>query len=282
MLTDNNKKVSLDDLIDNFQQDDELFFPEDLSTNQKEETITSEEEEEVYGQSEKEESVEQPPQEGDNTSDENNETEETPFHKHPRWQKKVEEANELRRKLAEYESRVAPEKEHVHTQDSELPQWWKDIAGDDERSAKAYQELTKNLTEQAAQKLVESQNKQQQEQQQFVAKINSELQAIDDTFGANLLENPDDRTDFLNFVEELSPKDNSGKIIGLPNFNTAYRAWNAERTIEKERVEESKPKPNTIIRKQVSDLTKNANTTAKTEKKVVDVSRMNWSDWRNI
>ncbi len=284
MLTDKTKTVSLDDLISNFEQDDELFSPEDLTKNRKEEQSEELEEEELYDDKEKEESDEQPPQEGDNTLDENNEPDEIPFHKHPRWQKKIEENNELRRKIAELESsRVSP-KENVHTPDETLPDWWVEIAGNDDKSARAYNELTKNLTQKAIQEMSLSQMKKVEEEQRFVNTITSNLQTIDDTFGTNLLDesNTAERTDFLNYVEELSPKDENGKITGLPNFQKAFKAWNAEKQIQKEKQEESKPKPNTIIRKQVSDLTKNSSQTPKTEKKSIDVSKMSWSDWRNL
>jgi hypothetical protein len=179
-------------------------------------------------QPEKEPEVAEPvvvetPEEGVNTPEE-----QIPFHKHPRWIEREQELEELRAfresvepKLSEFEQFKARQE----PTNEEIPAWFSELYGDNEKAWKAYAEHEKDREEQLERRAIERIEQRQQEAQaesqkweKFVENGFESLESKGRKFNRNeltnfMLENPitdgNNNLDFeksLNLFEKLNPQ----------------------------------------------------------------------------
>jgi len=161
--------------------------------------------------------------------------ENTPFHKHPRWQKMQKELRELRELKTKAETTPAPAPAASTT---EVPVEWLQMYGDtdDTRKAWAHQSsINEKLVQQAEERAynrmkTEFENRQSQEKQ-FEQMIESNFEEIEDSFGVDLSSNTPAarkaRTEFLELVQKLSPKDASGAITAYADFPSTWEIYAA-------------------------------------------------------
>ena len=260
--------------LENSGEENSIF--QELSNKGKPEMKDTEEPKESITEEPKEEPKEEPMKEGEDTPHDSEE-ENVPFHKNSRWIKREKELKDLRMKVAEMELKKETQAQAIT---NEVPDWWVTLAGDSQESKQAYDQLMKTSTQKAIDALKEESQSKSKEEGKLVSTITSNLESIEDKFGVDLLSDKSEkeRTDFLNYVEKLASKDDNGKIV-FPNFEATFELWQAKNELEQKSKEDSKPKPNTALRKQVASLSVKSNdVTHQPKKKVINFNSWNWRD----
>lgn len=260
--------------LENSGEENSIF--QELSNKGKPEMKDTEEPKESITEEPKEEPKEEPMKEGEDTPHDSEE-ENVPFHKNSRWIKREKELKDLRMKVAEMELKKETQ---TQTTTNEIPDWWVTLAGDSQESKQAYDQLMKTSTQKAIDALKEESQSKSKEEEKLVSTITSNLESIEDKFGVDLLSDKSEkeRTDFLNYVEKLASKDDNGKIV-FPNFEATFELWQAKKELEQKSKEDSKPKPNTALRKQVASLSVKSNdVTPQPKKKVINFNSWSWRD----
>lgn len=308
----NTKKVSLDEAFENFPAENESVDLDEITGKPRvksgqesasiddvleEDETESEDEKETENDESNEDQEEdgEPSQGGEDDSAEEDDEVPSDFHKSPRFQRLYQELKGLRRTTAEQavaiedlkNGRNGKKEEAPEGQDAQLPKWWTDIAGNDDVAKNSFREMRAYMTEQAIKdmthQLAQEAEETQKANQKLIDTIATNLKEVEDKFGVKLLseESKKDRDEFLNYIEELAPKNAQGQInfAALPNFVPAYEAWKAKKGSKAE----PKPKPNTIIKKKVASLTKQSSSSgsdAGDKPKRPNPAKYGWSGWR--
>lgn len=95
--------------------------------------------------------------------------------------------------------------------------------------AEVLKETTKKAKEEALREIEERQAKLIDQQKQFESVIDSELESIEDQFNVDLTSNSPaakkTRSEFLEIVQKLSPKDEDGSITSYADFGSAFELY---------------------------------------------------------
>lgn len=159
-----------------------------------------------------------------------------------KWQKERESniaLNERLRVLAE----VKEEKESKKV-DSEVDPRLIEIFGKEEAGLKLAKHFTEVLLdtkaearEEAIREIESQQEKVLEEQKGYEDQIDQELEAIEDTYNVDLTSNTPQarksRKEFLEMVQQLSPKDSDGTITGYADFGSTFEMYQRLSTPEK-------------------------------------------------
>lgn len=172
----------------------------------------------------KEEETESPPHQGDeevkeaepseNTDDEDK----VPFHKHPRFKELIEERNELRRQFEELRTTVDTVQQKIVPQNQEetIPQWFKGVYGDDVAMWKDYQsyeqEKLSKMKESIYQEQQDSQKKYEESVKRWEGYSKDQMQALEDE-GKSF-----DKNELMKVVLDYQPTDKQGNF----DFKKAY------------------------------------------------------------
>lgn len=156
-----------------------------------------------------------------------------PFHKNPKVQRYID--RQVRKALDSQEKPTTGNQREISNVDKETGPTadWLMAYGDSEESRKAWnvqQHLMQKAIIQAKEEaLNEFQSKIQQEklaEQQFEEFINTSLESIEDTYDVDITSNSPSakkaRTEFLELVRKLSPKDEYGNITNYADFNEVF------------------------------------------------------------
>lgn len=154
---------------------------------------------------------------GANNQEENN----VPFHKHPRWIEMRDEKARLEARLAELESRQqqpAPQQEAPRetAHGSKIPDWFVKLYGENYEAYEAYQEHVREERKAIRDSLEQEERQRAETQRAEAERWNSwakrSMETIDERHGANLMSDESRRKDFLSFVLKYKPTDDSGNI----------------------------------------------------------------------
>jgi hypothetical protein len=164
-------------------------------------------------------------------------TDDVPFNENPKIQKfiKRQVAKGIQEAL-----QSAPQPQRVDTIDnktnSEVPAEWIAMYGDNEDSRKAWGFQSKLLndyknqaTEDALIKFRSEQERGQAEVRQFEQTITTEVENIEDVYGVDLTSNTAEakkaRSEYLDLVQRLSPKDADGNITSYADFDQVWQIY---------------------------------------------------------
>lgn len=190
------------------------------------------------------------PVEGVNTPEDN-----IPFHKHPRWIERENELNSLKEQNEQTARELAEFREQrKESADTQVPEWFQELFGDNEVAYRKYEEHEKARTEEIKQRVI-------QEQEQARVQATQETQKWNQWVTQNLdrLEAEGkqfDRNKLINTMLEYKPTDENNNF----DFRAGYKIYEA---LEAKEVDPAK----SLARKQLADT---ASTTSKGEKKVQD------------
>ena len=189
---------------------------------------------------------------------------EEPFHKHPRFKKIVEE----KRKSEEEVARLLEENDRLKNntttpEDEGLPSWWVELYGNDDASKRAWSiqikredELVKKAKQETLKEIKEEEARRVEESKKWDDRIEEELSTIEDQFKADFSSDKPEakkaRTEFLEIVFDLSPKDDKGNILAYAPFDKAYEYY----TIKNGK-QEKKEDPAIQKRKDIASLSMN-------------------------
>lgn len=245
--------MSLTDFAANLQQEGEPALGdkafEGLGTPPEQKTEEEVKETPPTPPVEKETKTEQPPQEGDNTLDENK----LPFHKHPRWIKTQEELRQLKEYKASTEPRIqtyesviakmAPT-ETAKRSLPPMPEWFTAVYGKNEDMWGKQVEFFDGLKAQARQEFIDEQIKQNNEakaeNERWTGWVKDSLQSLHDD-GLEFDEN-----ELQKVALDYLPTDLEGNI----DFRKAYEIMNKLKSVE-----QAPQKEKTEARKQIADMT---------------------------
>lgn len=118
------------------------------------------------------------------------------------------------------------------------------------RAAKLFQEMRledRQAAKDEALREIEERNKQAQtEQRQYEEMIDSELEGLEDQFDVDLTSNAPAarkaRKEFLELVQELSPKNENGELTDYADFGKTFELYQRSRTTEKSSADTTKAK----------------------------------------
>lgn len=127
---------------------------------------------------------------------------------------------------------------------NEVPAEWIALYGDTPEAKKAWQmeeRLISRAKEEAKAEALEEfesrQNRVVQEQKQYEQQIDSELEALEDTYNVDLTSNAPSarkaRREFLEMVQSLSPKDEAGNIADYADFSSTFEVYQKTRQQDK-------------------------------------------------
>ncbi len=214
------------DFFNNLKKDDDKRFnTEDLFSEDKKSEALQEDKDE-------------PSQEGDNTPAEDN----VPFHKDRKIQRYIERQAEkiIKERLGDQPTKAV---EPSTPTSSEIPSEWLLMYGDtpETREAWKYQsQLLEKVKQQAKQEAMAEFDsrfqKQAEEEKKYEGFITSGLESIEDSFGIDLTSNSPaakkDRTQFLELVAKISPKDEAGNVLNYADFESTWELYQATKQLE--------------------------------------------------
>lgn len=187
----------------------------------------------------KEEVKKEEPKKGENTP----EIENIPFHKHPRWIEKENELKELRKfkdeispKLSEIESRLKTDEK------VEIPDWFKELYGENETAYRKYLEHEDKRTQEIEQNLIS-----RQEQTRVQAEVENQKwdKWVIDQISTLKSEGKEfDEAKLKKVMIDYSPTDASNNL----DFQKGYKIYEA---LEKNPINSEKSQ----ARKQLGDIT---------------------------
>lgn len=213
----------------------------------------------------KEPKVEEPGQ-GDNTADK-----QVPFHEHPRWKEREEELKELRAfkdeassKLSEFERKISKPSENTN-----IPDWFKELYGENEVAWQKYQEHSQQEREQMKKDILAEQEAKREEAQKEETYWNNwveegirGLQSVGLEFDRNvliktMLDNPKEVTNAL----------------GNFDFNLGYKLYREQNPISQ---------VNTDARKRIADTTTKSSSTEKRAKDYMTSNELRGKSWNQL
>ena len=157
--------------------------------------------------------------------------------------------NERIKVLAEVDKRVA------QPSNDDVPAEWIALMGDSPEAQKAWK-LQQNFLQQAVEKgkqeaieALESRRRAEIEAEREAEQlIDSELERLEDTFNVDLTSNSPAarkaRTEYLDLLEKISPKNESGSVSDYADFHSTFELYQKTRTTDK---------PDNSQRKQLAD-----------------------------
>lgn len=178
------------------------------------------------------------PQEKEEEEEEEEPKKPLPFNKDPKVLKFIEK--EVAKRLDNFKPEV-PEMVTEERGDEIEDILTRIIGNDTPEKVSAVRDFKKVLIERenkgAEKAIAEWENRRQselREEQEATAQLEAGLESIEETFNVDLTSNRKMRTEFLDFVEKIAPKDANGDVIDYPDFEETFRVFK----------EMKKPQPN--------------------------------------
>jgi 1,4-alpha-glucan branching enzyme len=137
---------------------------------------------------------------------------------------------------------------------------------------KLLQSATENAKKEALQEFQQAQDQLRNEQKQFEQLIDDELESLEDEYNVDLTSKAPAarkaRREFLELVQNLSPKDENGAITGYADFDSTFQLFQKTRTQEK---------PNNTVQKQKEIASKTMQQPAGAPTPETPKGPMNWN-----
>lgn len=212
-------------------------FVEGLPNNQEDFDVKGE----IPSGSQAENTIEDKPSlDGENNQDEND----LPFDKNPKIKKFIE--RQIKKRLGELDSKLV-QREEVYNRkdtanDSDVPYEWLAMYGDNEDTRKAWkfqEKLLNDYKTQARQEALDAfrseQERERAETEQAEEFIDNSLEELEESYGIDLTSKAPAarkaRTEFLDLVQRLSPKDTDGNITSYVDFNEAFELYQSRKQV---------------------------------------------------
>lgn len=169
------------------------------------------------------------------TEEDTNEVEEEkslPFHKDPKVQKFIEK--EVGKRMADIKPAMQPVSKETG---DEITDVLTRIIGNDtpekQAAVKDFHKVLSGLEEKGAQKALAQLAQQAQQERDKDTQAQQELEDsftdIEDSYGVDLSSNTatarKTRSDFVEFVRQVAPKNSEGEVIGFPDMNAAFEVF---------------------------------------------------------
>lgn len=162
-----------------------------------------------------------------------------PFHKDPKIQRFIEKAVEKRLAGQKPAEPIAPAK----TDDEGLDIITRIIGNDTPEKVQAGKEFKKYLdtledkgAKRALAELQQQADAEQQEDVQAEEELSQGFETIEEEFGVDLTSNSPQarktRSDFIDFVTRIAPKDREGQVVQFPDFEETYRLFKDTRKVD--------------------------------------------------
>lgn len=214
----------------------------------------------------KEDVIEDKPEEGDNTPEDK-----LPFHKHPHWIKREEELKELR----EFKESVTPRlseideiKSRLPQEKAEVPDWFKELYGDNEVAYQKYNEHHQKEVEDIEQSLIE---RQEAQRLQAINETERWNKWVEEEIGKLQTEGKEfDRNKLVKVMLDYSPTDANNNL----DFQKGYKIYEALEV--KPNVEKSQ------ARKILADTTINTSKGEKEKKDYMTANDLRNRSWPSI
>lgn len=153
-----------------------------------------------------------------------------------RLEEKLQRERESNIAMAERIRMLSEQRQYESGEPTDIPADWIALYGDtpEARRAWAIQEnMLKNYVSQAKQEAIEEIESRQQrevaEQKQYEQLIDNVLEDLEDEYGIDLTSNAPAarkaRTEYLEMVSNLSPKDEDGTITGYADFHSTFELY---------------------------------------------------------
>lgn len=171
----------------------------------------------------------------DEPKEDEEETKEVPFHKNPKLTKFIEK--EVSKRLQDYKPEVHVQKAPIHEDTDPLLDSLYEIIGNDtpekiaaaKRLQKALGGLKEDTKREAFNEIQAKENESRQAEIDAQNEVSSALDDIEETYNVDITSNTPQakksRSDFLSFVERISPKDKEGNIISYPDFSETFKIF---------------------------------------------------------
>lgn len=176
-----------------------------------------------------------------------------PFHKDPKVQRYIQK--ELDKKLREFQPNYEQQfREETRRNDNDYEDENDDILvrliGNDTpeklSAIKDFKKYLSTLEERGARRALEELDYQaeleRQEEVNATEEIENGFELIEDTFGVDINSNSANarrmRSDFIDFVKKISPKDEDGDIMALPDFVETFEVYQSTRQRQNTRAKE--------------------------------------------
>lgn len=216
----------------------------------------------------KDEVKEEKPEEGDNTPEK-----ELPFHKHPHWIKREEELRELR----EFKETVTPKLSEIDEiksrlpkmEKTEVPDWFKELYGDNEVAYQKYSEHHQKEVEEIEQSLIERQENQRQQSIKETQKWDKWV--ADQITGLKNEGKEFDENKLKKVMLDYSPTDSNNNL----DFQKGYKIYEALET-KVDNTEKSQ------ARKQLADTAINTSKGEKEKKDYMTSNELRNKSWGQI
>lgn len=170
--------------------------------------------------------------------------------RHRRWETQLSEKEKgliAREARLEALSEVSQFKQDIGEVDSR----WLQIYGDTPESRKAwslqqdiFNDYTSKVKDEVTQNLKKEQLETQRQTKQFESFIDDKLESIEDEFNVDVTSNAPQakkaRREFLELVQNLSPKDEEGTITGYADFEATWEIYQSQRSKDKPDVSRNK------------------------------------------
>jgi len=226
------EKSSFDDFVEGLPNNDEGF---DINSELNPSLADS--------QSENNGNVEDKPSlDGDNSQDE----EELPYNKNPKIKKFIE--RQAKKEFSKYLESMGNsiqrpvEQPYQASQDSAVPAEWIAMYGDSEDTRKAWEYNKKILDSYKSEikrdlltEIQSSEQQSKQKQKEFEDFVENNLEELEEQHGVDLTSNSSSakksRSEFLDLVQRLSPKDAEGNVVSFADFGTAFELYKSTKTV---------------------------------------------------
>jgi hypothetical protein len=155
--------------------------------------------------------------EGEQEEDDNN----IPFHKHPRFKQVIEEKNRLKEELEEMKAHMEEKFNNLETKQSlnEIPSWFVEMFGDNEAAWKVWEKKEKadreNILKEAANLYEKQKAVTEEESQHWDQWVDDNVSSIPN------IKNENDKNELLKIMLDYKPTDDEGNL----DFQKGYNIW---------------------------------------------------------
>ncbi len=204
--------------------------------------------------------------------------------RHRRWESQL---SEREKELTRREAFLAGQSEAAKfSKDaSDIDPRWLRIYGDTPESREAWKlqkdilnDYASKTTTDALETIKQAEAKEKKEQQELETYIDTEFEAIEDEFNVDLTSNSPAarkaRREFIDLIEELSPKDASGEISDFADFFGVWKIYQAKK--------EATDKPDVSKNKEIASRSMEKSGSAPTAGKEVTPGFRGWQKDYNI
>lgn len=186
-------------------------------------------------------------------SDEDKATKPEPFHKDPKVQRYVEK--EITKALKNFKPEVSETQKFIKEtsgDDDEMVSALTDLIGNDtpekvralKAMSKAFEKAEERGAQKALQQIEAKTTAQKQEENEAREVLTQGFESIEEEFDVDLTSNSPtatkNRTDFIQFIQRIAPKDANGEVTEFPDFSETFKIFQETKRPDKTSVNRAK------------------------------------------